>query len=229
MPAFHKAVFRVEFEDRTIVNIGGIANITVLPRQPHEVGVGFDTGPGNGLMDYWIEKHSDCAYDGNGDWARDGTVDPELLENMLQDSFFNETPPKSTGKEYFSPVWLESMLAKTRRQPAPQDIQATLAHLSASAISDAIKRYGPSTDRVLVCGGGAHNSFLMELVGQRLNCPVLSTAAAGIDPDWIEAMAFAWLAKQTLDGLCGNLPHVTGAKTPAILGGIYPGTCTQPT
>lgn len=219
VPAFHEAVFTDKQQTRSVLNIGGIANITVL--DGCQV-IGFDTGPGNTLMDFWHQQHRSQPYDRNGDWAASGRVDTALLTALLDDDYFRLPPPKSTGKEYFSPAWLQQKLNRFANLKA-EDIQATLCRFSADSITDAIHRYAPNTEQTLVCGGGTHNAQMMKLLQKSLNMPVISTAELGIDPDHVEAIAFAWLARQTLNSLPGNLCSVTGAKAPVILGGIYPG------
>ena len=221
VPAFHQAVFSHPTEHRCIVNIGGIANITILP--PSETSgavMGFDTGPGNILMDQWIQKHRNCSYDAYGEWAKSGEVDFELLELLKKDPYFQLPPAKSTGKEYFSLAWLYQNTNITNYFP-PENIQASLCHLTASTITDAIKKYAPKTEQVLICGGGIHNDYLLQLIEQNLSCSVESTELYGIHPDHVEAIAFAWLARQTLNNLTGNLSEVTGANRNLILGGIY--------
>jgi anhydro-N-acetylmuramic acid kinase len=219
VPAFHQAVFSDPLIPKTIVNIGGIANISILGTDQVS---GFDTGPGNTLMDYWSQINIGQNYDSHGDWASTGQVNQQLLEDLLDDAYFNQPPPKSTGKEYFSPVWLDQKLAAFRQCKA-QDIQTTLCKFSADSIAQAILKHAPQSRQVLVCGGGAHNRQLMSMLTSNMAIPVLSTAAFGIDPDHVEAVAFAWLARQTFNHLPGNLCSVTGAKSPVILGGIYPG------
>ncbi|OQW78510.1 MAG: anhydro-N-acetylmuramic acid kinase [Proteobacteria bacterium ST_bin11] len=219
VPAFHQAVFGDAEQARTVVNIGGIANITVLNEKPV---IGFDTGPGNGLMDWWCKEHSNQPYDRNGDWAAQGQPQQALLDALKDDNYFRLTPPKSTGKEYFSPAWLGQKLSLFP-DLKPEDIQATLCQFSAETIAKAIRQYAPDTLQTLVCGGGAHNGLLMSVLQKCLNMPVISTAERGIDPDHVEAIAFAWLARQTLNNLPGNLCSVTGAATPVVLGGVYPG------
>ncbi len=223
VPAFHQLFFSEPTENRIILNLGGVANITLLPINQDDLVTGFDTGPGNALMDYWANKHLGVAYDKNGDWANSGTCQKQLLDEMLKDAYFALEPPKSTGKEYFSSSWLENTLAK-QPQYLPEDIQASLCHFTALSISTAIKKQAINPDRVLVCGGGVHNSLLMDLLQYQLPCPVNSTDNYGLNPDQVEAVAFAWLARQTLQGLPGNLTSVTGAKNPVILGAIYPGS-----
>ncbi|MGZ0078376.1 anhydro-N-acetylmuramic acid kinase [Methylomonas sp. YC3] len=219
VPAFHQAVFGDAAQARVIVNIGGIANITVLNDKPV---IGFDTGPGNGLMDWWCQKHCNQPYDRNGDWAAKGKAHLALLAALSDDDYFRLAPPKSTGKEYFSPAWLQQKLSLFP-DLEPEDIQATLCQFSADTIADAIRQYAPNTLQTLICGGGAHNGQLMKLLRKNLDMSVTSTAERGIDPDHVEAIAFAWLARQTLNNLPGNLCSVTGAATPVVLGGIYPG------
>lgn len=224
VPAFHEAIFRRMDRDRAIINIGGIANITVLPAEPLIKVKGFDTGPGNTLMDIWIKKHLRKTKDDRGRWAASGSVDDALLAKMLKDPFFHAAPPKSTGREYFNMVWLEKILRRYKKRPSSKHVQTTLCELTARSISDAIRKYAPETNEVLVCGGGVHNLALMLRLQILLDgMHVVSTEEFNIDPDYIEAMAFAWLAKKTLEGQTGNLPAVTGATHGVILGGIYQG------
>lgn len=224
-PAFHAAFFQDSGESRAIVNIGGIANLTVLPSSTrHSKAItGFDTGPGNVLLDAWVQKHLKIPADWDGVWGSKGEVIPDLLEHWLKDSYFKLPPPKSTGREYFNLTWLESRLAAYRKPVAAQDVQTTLIELTAGSIATAIQHFAKDVQRVLVCGGGVHNSTLMiSLRRQLVDLPVTSTATYGIDPDYVEAIGFAWLARRTLHGLSGNLPAVTGAKGLRVLGGIYP-------
>jgi anhydro-N-acetylmuramic acid kinase len=218
VPAFHQKVFYSDKIDRAIVNIGGIANITLLPKNLEQAVVGFDTGPGNVLLDSWIINHLQKMHDENGDWARTGKVDQQLLTRLLMDPFFLAPPPKSTGREYFNLPWLEKYLIPL----APVDVQATLVELSARSILQAIGVYF-SQGEIFVSGGGAHNLFLIERLQQlaQPNFSVASTEKLGIDPDWVEAMTFAWLARRTLAKKSGNLPSVTGARCEAVLGAVY--------
>lgn len=220
VPAFHDYVLRTKHNDRAIVNIGGIANVTLLPSSADAFITGFDTGPGNVLLDAWIQRHQQLSHDKNGDWGAQGNVQPALLASFLADPYFHTAAPKSTGREYFNTDWLDRHLKE--RKFSAVDVQATLTELTAASILDAVKQYMPKGE-ILVCGGGAHNAFLMKRL-QKLaheTFTVDSTAKYGIDPDWMEAMAFAWLARQTLNKKSGSLPSVTGAKQPCILGGIY--------
>lgn len=224
VPAFHDAVFRSQYDDRLIINIGGMANITLLPAAHGKPALGFDTGPGNVLLDAWNERHHGSPLDRDGTWARTGTVDQQLLQQLLADPYFCEPPPKSTGRERFSLAWLDEKLALCGRAVASENVQATLVELTTRTIADAASRWSPSSGSVYLCGGGAHNVYLCERLAVAMpGYQVASTAALGVDPDWVEAMAFAWLAQRTLAGLAGNLPAVTGARQAVVLGGIYPG------
>jgi len=222
VPAFHQAVFQHPDEHRCIVNIGGIANITVLPSNPSADVIGFDTGPGNTLMDLWIKLQQNLPYDKNGAWGQSGKINHDLVTLLTQDPYFNTAPPKSTGKEYFSLPWLYQYFDAFSCKA--EDVQASLCFLTAITICDAIKKHAPATDRILVCGGGSHNAYLMELIQQNSGCPVESTEHYGLHPDHVEAMAFAWLARQTMNKLPGNVKEVTGADNSVILGGVYQAT-----
>ncbi|HLA75537.1 MAG TPA: anhydro-N-acetylmuramic acid kinase, partial [Gammaproteobacteria bacterium] len=223
-PAFHNAMLRSSTDNRVVVNIGGIANITVLPADSNRPVVGFDTGPASTLMDAWIQQHLNKRMDEDGRWAAGGRVVKPLLDALLDDPYFKLAAPKSTGFEYFNLAWLNTKLGAQSAPIPPQDVQATLCELTAASIAQAITEHAPNTRQVLVCGGGVHNTHLMQRLRDLLPaCQVDSTAAYGVDPEWVEAMAFAWLAKQTLEGKPGNLPNVTGARHEVILGGIYPG------
>ncbi len=222
VPAFHRWLFWRQGVRRIIVNIGGIANITVLPAASEDPVTGFDTGPGNTLLDHWVSEHRGSAYDEGGHWAATGTVDRELLDRLRSDGYFSRLPPKSTGVDYFSPSWVKTRLAAAPGT-APADVQATLTELTACSIGDAIAGAGGGADEVFVCGGGTHNHELMRRLQVRLGAiPLHTTARLGLDPDWVEAAAFAWLAHRTLEGLPGNLPSVTGARHPVVLGAIHP-------
>ena len=216
-PIFHEWLFRQSGSGRTILNIGGIANITILADD--RATTGFDTGPGNTLMDAWTRKHRNETFDRNGEWAASGSVDTELLKRLLSDPFFSATPPKSTGFEQFNLEWLEAAGAGSIDAG---DVQATLCALTAASVSNAITAFAAGTKEILVCGGGVHNAELMRRLGESM--PVIglsSTATAGLDPDWVEAAAFAWLAMRRLQNLPGNLPSVTGAQRAVTLGAIH--------
>lgn len=220
VPAFHQALLHAAGEDRVVVNIGGIANATLLPGRTGATVTGFDSGPGNCLMDRWSTLQRQQPCDDGGQWAASGTVNRQLLSTLLADPYFQQAAPKSTGTEYFSLAWLERRLTA---QLAPADVQATLSELTARTIADAVTRDLPTATRVLVCGGGVHNAELLRRLQAALpKAQVHSTAELGLDPDWVEAMAFAWLAAQTLAGNTGNLPSVTGARHAVVLGAIYP-------
>lgn len=217
VPAFHAAQLRSREEYRGVLNIGGIANISLLPADPAQPVRGFDTGPGNALLDAWIQRHRGDAHDHDGQWAVGGQVQEDLLSRLLADAYFSRPAPKSTGRDYFNLNWLDKHLDGGE---APRDVQATLVQLSVRGIAGALAAY--PLQRLLVCGGGVHNPLLMDGLRAALPCPVASTQTLGLAPDWIEACCFAWLARRTLHGQTGNLPEVTGAERALVLGGIYP-------
>lgn len=219
VPAFHAAVFSDSDEERAVLNIGGIANLTLLYRNGEVRG--FDTGPGNGLMDAWCRMHLGKNYDADGVFAASGRVHAELLQHCVRDEWFKLPPPKSTGRDQFNLAWLQSRMHGLAISPA--DVQATLAALTAHTIADALQSEMPACQRVLVCGGGCRNPVLMAHL-RRILAPTLidTTAAHGLDPDYVEAAAFAWLARETLANRPGNLPAVTGAKGLRVLGVVYP-------
>jgi len=219
LPALHAMLLSAPDRTRVVLNLGGIANITVLP--PGGRVFGFDTGPANGLLDAWCLRHRGEPFDRDGAFAASGRVDQALLQALLADPYFALAPPKSTGREHFHLAWLESH--ERVAALAPADVQATLLALSVRSIAEAIRAHAPDTVEVLACGGGTHNPALMRYLGEQLApCTLSSTADLGIDPDFLEATAFAWLARQRLLGLPGNLPAVTGARGPRVLGAIYP-------
>lgn len=217
VPAFHADVFRQPGIDRVIVNIGGVANITILPADIEQMVSGFDTGPGNNMMDAWCLQHKGESYDRGGAFAASGKTDASLLAACLMDEYFSRNPPKSTGFEYFNLDWLNSRI---ETQTAAEDIQSTLCDLTATSIIRDINRHASNTQQVFVCGGGAHNTELMQRMQKMTRASISTTADLGIDPDWVEAMTFAWLAKQHLAGSPGNLPSVTGASSEVILGSL---------
>jgi len=224
VPAFHQALFNSQDEDRVIVNIGGIGNITVLPASStNSTIIGFDTGPGNVLIDYWTQLQLNEPYDSNGQWAASGQCNDDFLSLLLNDAYFKQAIPKSTGRELFNQTWFEAKLAEYGKEISLVDVQATLVELTAKTISDDIKSYANSCNSVFICGGGAHNSYLLSRLRTLLNkTRVTTTEELGLHPDWVEACAFAWLAYRTMNNLVGNLPSVTGAKHPTVLGAIYP-------
>lgn len=218
VPAFHSAWFRNAHTHRVILNIGGIANLTDLtPQRPTS---GFDCGPGNMLLDVWAQRHLQCDYDEGGRWGASGQVLPSLLTRLLTHEYFPLDPPKSCGREQFNLAWLEGCLSG---KEAAADVQATLAKLTATAVQQAIIRWCGTVQEIYICGGGVHNAALLEHIKTLLpQSLVQTTEALGLPADWVEAVAFAWLAHRTLTGLSGNLPEVTGASGPRILGAIYP-------
>ena len=223
VPAFHEWLLRSPEQTRTLVNVGGFANLTVLEQD--QPAVGFDSGPGNVLMDHWIQLHQSKSYDDGGAWARTGSFSPVLLELMLSDPYFHRLGPKSTGREYFNPNWLAHKLAQISGEPLRnEDIQATLLELTAYTIAMDVQRSAPLTRNVTVCGGGARNGLLLERLQSLLGngMQVKTTASLGVDPDWMEAIAFAWLAWRHKESQPGNLPAVTGASGSRILGALYP-------
>ncbi len=218
VPAFHRAVFEKNGVCRAIVNIGGMANITCLPGDGTLLG--FDTGPGNVLMDGWIKQHLQQPYDNKGQWATTGELLPELLQQMLQHPYFSLPAPKSTGREAFNMDWLASILPMIT---AAEDVQATLLDLTAASIVDALTTLPGPVEEIYLCGGGAFNTALINRIATLATpVPVNTTAALGMDPKWVEAAAFAWLARQTLANQSGNAPEATGASRALVLGGIYP-------
>lgn len=218
LPIFHAAMLRDPHEARAVLNLGGIGNLTLLPVSGPVRG--FDTGPANGLMDAWSERHLGAAFDAGGAFAARGHVDENLLARLLDDPYFALPPPKSTGRDQFHLGWLDAQLQDTTR--APEDVQATLCELTAASVANALRAAQPETKRVLVCGGGVHNPALLARLASRLpDVAIESTATHGLDPDFVEAMAFAWLARETLAGRPGNLPEVTGARGLRVLGAIH--------
>lgn len=222
-PAFHNFLLRSSSQDRIVLNLGGISNITYLPADANGDVIGFDTGPANTLLDAWIQKNLNKNYDQDGAWAARGKINFALLEKLLSDNYFNLIPPKSTGREYFNLIWLEKYLSAFS-ELSPQDIQATLCELTAKSIANAIIKFIPSKNNlILIAGGGVKNQYLIERI--KLNCVGQQIAAiedyTSISAQWLEAAAFAWFAKQTMERKPGNLPSVTGARECAVLGGVY--------
>jgi anhydro-N-acetylmuramic acid kinase len=217
-PAFHAAVFADAGEDRVAINLGGIANLTSLPRCGGVIG--FDSGPGNCLLDLWATRHLRTPHDAGGSWAAAGSVSPALLERMLLEPYFSATPPKSTGRDLFNESWLQGKLVGEEKA---QDVQATLLELTARSLAEAISRHCHGARRLIACGGGVKNQALMRRLAELAAPASLETSDQhGIDPQLVEATAFGWLAKQALHGKAGNLPSVTGARAARVLGAIYP-------
>lgn len=220
VPAFHQALFADKNKARVIVNIGGIANITVL-LPDHENILGYDTGPGNILLDAWINLHQQKTYDHSGEWGSNGKIHEALLQHLLADPYFQLPTPKSTGREYFNLDHLIQQMQQINAAIKPIDVQTTLTYFTAQSIINAIKNH-TETAEIILCGGGAHNAFLVKAIKEyATKFDIKSSQQFGIAPDWIEAMAFAWLAKQTISQMPGNIPSVTGAQKFAILGGIF--------
>ncbi|WP_295571157.1 anhydro-N-acetylmuramic acid kinase [Stenotrophomonas maltophilia] len=218
MPAFHLGMLGAADEDRAVLNLGGIANLTLIPREG--VVRGFDTGPANALMDAWCQRHTGRTFDADGAYAASGAVDERLLAGWRSEPWFDLPPPKSTGREQFHLAWAEAHMGEGEYSAA--DVQATLLELTAVTVADALLAQQPQTRRLLVCGGGVRNRQLMKRLSARLpGVQVESSAVHGLDPEYVEAMGFAWLAQRTMEGLAGNLPSVTGAQGPRILGAIH--------
>jgi anhydro-N-acetylmuramic acid kinase len=220
VPAFHAVVFANPGEHRAVLNIGGIANLTLLPASG-PVG-GFDCGPGNVLMDLWCQRRLGLPHDAGGSWAAGGIVDAPLLTRLLSDPYFRQPPPKSTGRDLFDAGWLEAHLAGSA--VGEQDVMATLTEFTARTAADALREQAPHTQTLYICGGGAFNDHLMRRLTHHVpaHTRVCSTAEAGVTPDRVEALAFAWLASAHVARRPGNLPSVTGAHGPRVLGALYP-------
>ena len=218
LPILHAALFARAGETRSVLNLGGISNLTVL-RADGTV-IGFDIGPANGLLDAWCALHTGETFDRDGAFAARGHVDHALLERLLEDDYFRAAPPKSTGREHFHLDWLRARLGANAN--APDDVQATLVELTARSVADAVHAHANDAREIGVCGGGVHNPLLMHALRSALapRC-VHSVAEFGVDPDYVEAMAFAWLARERLANRPGNLPSVTGARGLRVLGGVY--------
>ncbi len=222
VPAFHAYAFSSQTESRAVINIGGISNISYLPSNNNEAIIGFDSGPGNTLLDAWIKQHQNRSYDEDGQWAAQGQVNMELLEQCLNDPYFAQAVPKSTGREYFNLSWLDKQLSIFEHTLSAQDVQATLLHLTAQVIAKDIQYHCPTVSSVFICGGGSHNKTLFNLLASLLPEQIVTTTEVlGIHPDWVEACAFAWLAYRTSNNKPGNIPSVTGASHPVVLGAIY--------
>ncbi len=220
--AYHQKIFSDEKENRAVVNLGGIANITLLPADKTLPVTGFDTGPANTLLDAWVKRHRHVNFDQDGAWAASGNADAGLLDRMLKDGYFKRPPPKSTGRERFNLTWLQRMLDQHKKHLPERDVQATLAALTVQSVANAVRAWPTPVDRILLCGGGSCNRYLVAQLRAALQeVPTEHTSAYGISGKWVEAMAFAWLAKQALEGKPGNIPSVTGADKTVVLGEIF--------
>jgi anhydro-N-acetylmuramic acid kinase len=218
VPAFHASFFRHPGEERAVLNLGGIANLTLLPSAGSASG--FDSGPGNCLMDFWAARHLGARYDRDGAWGHGGRIIGPLLDRFLQEPYFHQPPPKSTGRDLFNEAWLGGKLPA---EAAPRDVQATLLELTARSIAAALRSAGPDVQRVIVCGGGACNAALMRRLQELVaTAQIESSGKHGLEPQQVEAVAFAWLAKQAVEGRPANLPAATGARGARVLGAIYP-------
>ncbi len=226
VPLFHQAIVpRLTDRTQIVINIGGIANITIIPSNGSEL-LGFDTGPGNTLMDLWARHTLKQPFDRDGKLAASGQIHPEFLANCLADSYFCAPPPKSTGREYFNWDWLHQQ--RLPKQLSSPDVQATLCELTAHTIADAVNRHTPTCADVWICGGGCYNKTLMQRLRHHLAAhQIADTTGLGIPPDWVEAAAFAWLAYRAVTGQVGNAPSVTGAQRATLLGAIYPGKARE--
>jgi len=220
VPAFHEALFEAQPGNRAVLNVGGFSNLSLI--EPGKPVAGFDCGPGNVLLDAWIHQQRGDHFDRDGQWAASGKVEKTLLNELLSDPFFVTKGPKSTGREVFNLPWLAKHLSHLPAFAA-EDVQATLLELTALTIIESLQSAQSDTRELLICGGGAHNAALMARLANLLpNAKVSSTVAYGVDPDWVEAMAFAWLAHCCLEGIAANRPSVTGARGLRVLGAIYP-------
>lgn len=220
VPAFHEALFDDNKDYRAVLNVGGFSNLSLI--EIDKPVSGFDSGPGNVLLDAWIQAQRGLSYDKDGAWSESGTVNADLLKSMLSDQFFQTKGPKSTGREVFNLGWVHHHLFQLPTLK-PEDVQATLLEVTALSITESLQSAQAQTKELLVCGGGAHNKALMKRLAALLpDTKVSSTAEFGVDPDWVEAMAFAWLAHCAMENVPANRPSVTGAKGLRVLGAIYP-------
>ena len=225
VPAFHQMQFGDKVVVKAILNLGGIANLSLL--DPQQAVLGFDTGPGNVLLDEWIAHHQELPYDHNGLWARSGQFIPQLLDNCLDDPYFQLEIPKSTGRDLFNPVWLNHYLSTLGHPHSPEDIQATLVELTVRTISQHLFKYLPNCEELIICGGGSRNLFLLErltiVLQENLpNLIIMTSEEKGLDPQTIEAIAFAWLAWSFVQRSPSDIPSVTGAVGPRVLGTLHP-------
>ncbi len=221
--AFHQYQFQQQDKSIVVLNIGGMANITYIPALSNQTSaIGFDTGPGNALLDDWIQQHQQKEFDEHSQWALTGNTNTKLLEQMLADHYFSDTPPKSTGRDYFNPTWIEKHLQQTDDTPRNEDVQSTLLALTINTITDAINKHTQDASEIVVCGGGAYNEVMLDRLSTEIkDKTVFTTDNFGLRADCIEAVCFAWLAKQRMEMKVGNLPSVTGSSDRAVLGALY--------
>ena len=220
--AYHAEVLQDSSNERVVLNLGGIANITKLPKSKNESVIGFDTGPANTLMDAWTQKHLNKAFDQDGNWAKSGKVNIDLLERMLKDSYFAALPPKSTGREHFNANWTQQYLDSYGIAITAEDVQATLLAVTIHNIADSMDAWCPQSKEVLLCGGGSENKYLVSQLEKALEDKTIHTTNNfGVPAEWMEAMAFAWLAKRNIENRPGNIPSVTGAEKPTVLGELH--------
>jgi anhydro-N-acetylmuramic acid kinase len=217
-PIFHEKVFRDEIK-KVIVNIGGITNITAL--DPVSKTIGFDTGPGNCLMDSWCRKNNKGNYDDKGEWASSGLVQEDLLELMYQDPYFKKNYPKSTGPDYFNIGWLENLFLSLKQEYLPEDIAATILQLTCKSLCNDIKKIGFDNNNIYLCGGGIHNDHLLKSIETEMGKRINTTESIGLDPDYLESICFGWFAKQRLDGISFDLGEITGSKGQVSLGRVW--------
>lgn len=217
-PILHQHLFADPAEQCAVLNLGGIANLTLLPTNGDAIS-GYDTGPASTLMDSWIFRYRGLAFDEGGEWAASGNVSDSLLANLMQDPYFSAASPKSTGTDYFSAQWLEAIVGN--HTMPPEDVMATLCELTARSIAESLHENMPSCERLIVCGGGALNTHLMTRISELAGVKATSSQLYGLDPQWVEATLFGWLAYRRLAGLPGNIPSVTGANTECLLGAVH--------
>lgn len=221
VPAFHQRWFKLQNQNTAVLNIGGIANLTLFSQNGTQI-VAFDTGPGNALMDEWCYKHTGYRFDRDGQWARSGRVNTDLLDSLLSDAYFDLPTPKSTGRDLFNLALVEQCLNQIKIDIGRADIQATLCEFTVVSVAQALKRHEQDFEVLYVCGGGVHNVYLMERLAEASGCPsVTTTAEVGIHPDWVEATAFAWFAQSRMSHAPLDLTAITGAGEPSMLGAIY--------
>ena len=219
-PLFHKEIFRSKGNGAAVINIGGIANVTFLNFKDRKV-FGYDIGPGNCLMDAWIRESKNLDFDNEGLWAQRGNYIPELLDLMLKDTFFIQAYPKSTGPDYFNLQWLREKVLSLSSVPKKEDIQASLLELTSELIHLELRKCLDSISKIYVCGGGIHNLFLIRTIEKKIGKHILSSLELGVDPDLMEAICFAWLAKERLINNRFDLSEITGSKGQILLGEIW--------